>query len=109
MVTTNNAMKYNGTVFLWEASLFESCILSVFNIQHCLRLLLYDSLCILHYMLLVLSERTGLYRGIRIPVFGSAVVTERMAAIANYVSSKDYDVAVFQEVSDCVYLTRSHP
>ena len=39
-------------------------------------------------------------RGIRIPVVGSAVVTERMAAIADYVCSKDYDIVVFQEVSD---------
>ena len=31
---------------------------------------------------------------------GSAVVTERMAAIADYVCSKDYDIVVFQEVSD---------
>jgi len=38
-------------------------------------------------------------RGIRIPLFASKLVSERMQAIADMIAGADYDIVVLEEVS----------
>ena len=46
-----------------------------------------------------------LFRGVRLPVVGSKLISQRLEAVADLVLKKEYDIVVFQEVTYIVIVT----